>query len=250
MNMKRLSVLVMCLIGAMLESLAQDLEVPRATRAMPEQVLERLGYTVSYNNKTRNANWVAWHLTKEHTEGPWKRDGIPYMVDEDVKGARQELEDWYGHGLPIDHGHLCPAGDCKWDREAMEQTFLLTNMCPQNRELNRGDWEQLESRCRGWARHYGSVYIVAGPIFYGKKYRTMGKNRVGVPDAFFKVVLCMSKKPKALGFIYPNDGERHKMSHYVMTVDEVEKKTGLDFFYLLPDDVEKQVESVADLSKW
>lgn len=63
------------------------------------------------------------------------------MVDMDVKGGRQELEDWYGHSLPIDHGHLCPAGDCKWSKEAMEQSFLLTNMCPQNSNLNRGDWE-------------------------------------------------------------------------------------------------------------
>lgn len=229
---------------------SSSLEIPRLIENMASQILVRTGYTTSYNKNTKNANWVAWHLTSEHTEGRWSRKGIPYMVDTEVKGPRQELEDWYNTNLPIDHGHMCPAGDNKWSAEAMEQTFLLTNMCPQNSNLNQGDWEELESRCRGWARHYGEVYIACGPIFYSNNYKTIGDNRVGVPDAFFKVVLRMGKRPAALGFIYPNKGGHNDMSHYVMSVDEVEAKTGIDFFYNLPDDVENTVEAVADLSKW
>lgn len=227
-----------------------SLELPRLTATLPEQILCRVGYTTSYNNQTKNANWVAWHLTAEHTEGSWKREGIPYMVDEDVKGARQQLEDWDDLDMDLDHGHMCPAGDNKWSREAMEQTFLLTNMCPQNSALNRGDWEKLESRCRGWAKHYGEIYIACGPIFYGQDYKTIGDNKVGVPDAFFKVVLRMGKKPAALGFIYPNEGTHHPMDYYVLTVDEVENKTGIDFFYNLPDDVENDIESHSELNKW
>lgn len=226
------------------------LEIPRLTINQPEQILVRAGYTTSYNNKTKNANWVAWHLTKEHTSGNWSRDGIPYTVDTDVKGGRQELEDWYGHTLPIDHGHMCPAGDCKWSKDAMVQSFLLTNMCPQNSNLNRGDWEELESRCRGWARHYGEIFIACGPIFYNKAYQTIGDNKVGVPDAFYKVILCMSKTPKALGFIYPNNGTHHNMQYYVTTVDKVEETTGIDFFYNLPDDIENDIESIANFKKW
>lgn len=227
-----------------------ELLLPQLAVRRNSKILHRLGYITSYNSITKNANWVAWHLTKEHTDGIWKRDGIPYMVDEEISGSRQELEDWYGHNLPIDHGHMCPAGDNKWSKDAMEQTFLLTNMCPQNSELNRGDWEELESRCRGWARHYGDIYIVCGPIFYNNSYETIGNNKVGVPDAFFKVVLCMNKRPKALGFIYPNEGIHHKMSHYVTTIDDVEKQTGIDFFYNLPDDIETTVEAESKLESW
>ena len=226
------------------------LEIPNLLSKVPHQLLKRIGYTASYNQSTKNANWVAWHLIKDHTDGPWSRDGIPYMVDEEVKGKRQELEDWDNLRLPVDHGHLCPAGDNKWSQKAMEQTFLLTNMSPQNSELNRGDWEKLESRCRGWANHYGDIYIVAGPIFYTNKYKTIGANRVGVPDAFFKVILCLNKKPKAIGFIYPNVGDHHDMIDYVKTVDEVENITGIDFFYNLPDDIENQVEAVSNFNKW
>ena len=227
-----------------------SLEIPRISINCPEQILMRVGYTTSYNCETKNANWVAWHLTEEHTAGPWSRDGIPYMVDDDVNGPRQELEDWFTHDLPIDHGHMCPAGDNKWSEDAMVQTFLLTNMCPQNSALNRGDWEELESRCRGWANHYGEVYIACGPIFYSQNYKTIGDNKVGVPDAFYKVVLRMGKKPQALGFIYPNDGTHHKMSYYVLSVDDVESRTGIDFFYNLPDDIENEVESSYNLSRW
>lgn len=227
-----------------------SLELPRLTTTLPEQILCRVGYTTSYNNQTKNANWVVWHLTAEHTEGPWKRDGIPYMVDEEVKGARQELEDWYDLDMELDHGHLCPAGDNKWSEKAMVETFLLTNMCPQNSALNRGDWEKLESRCRGWAKHYGEIYIACGPIFYSQDYKTIGDNKVGVPDAFFKVVLRVGKKPAALGFIYPNEGTHHPMDYYVLTVDEVEQKTGIDFFYNLPDDIEDEVESHSEFKKW
>lgn len=225
-------------------------EIPRLINKRPEQMLKRVGYITSYNNKTKNANWVAWKLTKEHAEGPYSRKGIPYFEDEEVKGGRQELTDWYNTGLPIDHGHLCPAGDNKWSKDAMEQTFLLTNMCPQNSKLNQNDWEYLESRCRGWAKHYGEIYIATGPIFYSDKYTTIGKNKVGVPDAFFKVVLRLGKKPQALGFIYKNNGESHKIDYYLLSVDEVERVTGIDFFHNLPDEIENVVESTSDLKKW
>lgn len=223
---------------------------PKLTVKCPEQIIIRKGYALSYNQITKNANWVAWHLTREHTDGPWSRDGIPYMVDDEVKGAKQTLDDWYNTNLPIDHGHMCPAGDNKWDKEAMEQTFYLTNMCPQNSRLNNGDWKYLEERCRGWARHYGDIYIVCGPIFYSSKYKTIGEGKVGVPDAFYKVVLYLGKKPKALGFIYPNNGKSNKIQNYVTTVDDVESKTGIDFFYNLPDDVEDRVESISNYNKW
>ena len=228
-----------------------SLEIPRFSCPTTEQILKRTGYTCSYNQNTRNANWVAWHLTKNHADGPWSRKGIPYIEDADVVGAKQELSDWYNHKLNIDHGHLCPAADNEWDKEAMIESFLLTNMCPQNSNLNQNVWETLESRCRGWARHYGEVYIVAGPIFYNNNYKTIGSNKVGVPDAFYKVVLCMADKPKALGFIFPNeDPKSQNIKDYMCSVDEVENITKIDFFYILDDNIENDIEAISNLNIW
>ena len=145
-----------------------------------------------------------------------------------------------------DRGHMCPAGDNKWDRQALRETFLFTNCCPQLHSLNSGDWNDLEIQCREWARRYGDIYIVCGPVFMNRQHRTIGKNRVVVPEAFFKVVLCMNGTPRAVGFIYRNEGGRHKMMSYVNSVDEVERITGFDFFAALPDNIERRVEANAD----
>lgn len=248
------------------------IDIPRTIRASSEQILNRIGYTTSYNKNTKCPNWVAWHLTKEHTDGPYHRSGVPYLdnrgnaigispfnpeivrgdyiIDLQASNPRQEHTDWMEHPSNIEHGHMCPAADCKWSKEVINQSFLLTNMCPQDGNLNGGDWEELESRCRGWARQYGDIYIVAGPIFENGVSKTMGKNKIGIPDAFFKVVLRLGKNPKALGFIYPNNGTHHAMKEYVYSVDEVEGITGFDFFHRLPDEMENEIEKTSNIKEW
>lgn len=132
----------------------------------------------------------------------------------------------------------------------MEESFLFTNMCPQNGNLNRGDWNEMEMACRKWAKKYGDLYIVCGPILYKGKHKTIGKNKVVVPEAFFKVVLRTGDDPQAIGFIYKNTSGNRPKDSYVNTVDEVERITGIDFFPSLPDNVEKNVEATADIANW
>ena len=215
---------------------------------VPEQMLRRAGYTASYNKATKLPNWVAWHLTADRTTGPAKRSGVDFQADMNVPAPRAEDSDYYGSGY--DRGHMCPAADNKYSEKAMEESFLFTNMCPQNGNLNRGDWNEMEQACRRWAKEYGGVYVVCGPILYKGKHKTIGKNKVVVPEAFFKVVLRTGENPKAIGFIYKNaEGNRPK-GDYVNTVDEVERITGIDFFPELPDDVENKVEATADIADW
>ena len=212
------------------------------------RILHRVGYTTSYNAEWLIPNWVAWRLTHDHTSGDFKRKGVPYQEDDDVS-PRVTNDDY--KASDYSRGHMCPSGDNKWDRRAQEQSFLLTNTCPQDRTLNGGDWNELEMRCRRWAEHYGEVYIVAGPIVRSRQPRTIGRNEVVVPDGFFKVVLRMEDGPRAIGFIYDNRQDHHrKMREYVVSVDEVEQTTGYDFFAALPDEVERTIEAHADLDDW
>lgn len=211
-------------------------------------LLHRTGYVCCYNAETRLPHWVAWVLTANHTTGPYKRNGIKFQEDTDVDAPRATHEDYIRSGY--DRGHLCPSGDNKWSEEAQLQSFLYTNCCPQLHNLNAGDWNELEGKCRKWAQQYGGVYIVSGPLLLNKKHKTIGKNKVVVPEAFFKVVLCMEGEPKAIGFIYRNEANNKTMSSYVNTVDDVERLTGLDFFSALPDEVEREVEAKADLADW
>lgn len=233
-----------------------DILLPKGKAPGREQIITRKSYVVSYNPDTRQPNWSAWHLTAAHADGPYKRKQLRidgnYLEDElSVKG-RQRLDDWQGTG-GYDHGHMCPSGDNKWSLEAMRQTFFLSNMCVQNSALNQGPWEHLESTCRQWAKKYGDIHIVCGPIYYSTDYRKAGhKGRLTIPDAFFKVVMRAGPNPQAIGFIYENvsPAANDKISSHVVSVDEVERITGLDFFPTLPKKIEKEIEAHPDLSQW
>ncbi len=224
------------------------LEIPAPITSQPEQILRREGYTVSYNSNTKLPNWVAWHLTAARLKGKANRKDKDFTEDEEVSTPRATDNDYYCS--EYDRGHMCPAGDNKWSDVAMTQSFLFTNICPQAPSLNRGDWNEMENQCRTWAKQYGDVYVVCGPILYKGKHKKIGKNKVVVPEAFFKVVLSLKGEPKAIGFIYKNDDGNRPKGDYVNSVDEVERITGYDFFPSLPDDVEKRIEATADASAW
>ena len=227
---------------------ANGLEVPGKLTDRPEQILKRVAYTASYNSDLRIPNWVAWQLTGGHTEGKNKRAGVKFHEDTDVPMPRAVDFDYVRSGY--DRGHLCPSADNRWDAIAQEQSFLLTNVCPQDHNLNIGDWHELEKLCRKWAKTYGSIYVAAGPVLFKGKHKSIGKNKVTVPEAFFKVVLCMEGKPKAIGFVYRNESGNRPKSYYVNTIDDVERITGIDFFPALPDNVENDVEATSSLEAW
>jgi len=226
-------------------------ELPRMNKSCPEEIYYRIAYTVSFNSDTRNANWVAWSLLRNHTDGPFSRKKVnaPYYEDIDSITNHQILDDWRTASPPYDHGHMCPAGDNKWDEAANRQTFFLSNLCPQHEVLNQGDWENLESRCRGWAKDFGEIFIVAGPIFEGSR-NCLPESKVAIPNKFFKVIMCLNPKPMAIGFVYPNDDTKHRLYEVAKSVDEIEKITGIDFFYLIDDETEKQIEASYDLKFW
>lgn len=224
------------------------LEIPTYTRARAHsQQIEHKAYTVDYNEEWRLANWVAYSLTADQTKGPVERYN-KFDADPLVKGATAQWWD-YKH-TTYDRGHLVPAGDMKWDETAMRECFYLSNIAPQDHTFNEGDWNYLENRVRGWANFFGKVYVVCGPIV-SEHPETIGENCIAVPDSFYKVVLCdMRGEWNAIGFICPNDPTHHNLSHYTRTVDEVERITGIDFFPLLPDDVENRIESGLDWEAW
>ena len=224
------------------------LEIPTYTRAREHsQQIEHKAYTVDYNEEWRLANWVAYPLTAEHTKGPVERYN-KFDADPQVKGATAQWWD-YKH-TTYDRGHLVPAGDMKWDETAMRECFYLSNIAPQDHTFNEGDWNYLENRVRGWANFFGEVYVVCGPIV-SKHPETIGENCIAVPDSFYKVVLCdMRGAWKAVGFVCANNATHHNLNYYCRTIDEVERITGLDFFPLLPDDVEERIEAGYDKEAW
>lgn len=223
-------------------------ELPRLNNHQPEQVIEHLGYTVSYNPKWLVPNWVAYELTNSETYGEQERSNH-FKPDPLVKGDPVTTGDYSKSGY--DRGHMAPAADMKWSEQAMRESFYMTNICPQLHNLNAGDWNDLEELARDLAQQYGSIYIACGPIVEAN-YQTIGKNHsIAVPSAFYKVFLRKTHKGwTSIGFIMPNQAGNRPLMTYMLTVDEVEEQTGIDFFYNLPDSIESQVESTYSVADW
>lgn len=211
-------------------------------------VVEHTGYTLCYNEEHEQPDWVAYELTREEVYGAEDR-ADNFRADPSVKTGSATLEDYRGSGY--DRGHLIPAADLKWSAEAMGDSFYLSNMSPQDPQFNRGIWGTLEGVVRNFAATEGSVYVVTGPVLTDGPYETIGANKVSVPKRFYKVVLDYTEPEiKAIGFLLPNEGSKKSVQSFACSVDEVEEVTGLDFFPLLPDDIEGRLESTYDVRQW
>ena len=188
---------------ASITPLPKGVELPQLKRKRAEQVIQHEGYTVSYNADYRIANWVAYVLTDKEARSDKAERQNKFVVDPLVKGASATNEDYTRTGF--DRGHLAPAGDMKWSEKAMRESFYLSNITPQRPGLNRGIWKELEEQIRLWARENGAVLIATGPVIPNEELSRLGKNRVGVPRQFYKV-LCMvvNNQLEGVGFLFEN----------------------------------------------
>ena len=221
------------------------LEIPALKSG--EVVITHLGYSLSYNEVYEQANWVAYELTADETVARVKRNN-KFITDPNVKTGTAENADYLHSNL--DRGHLAPAGDMCWSQKSMEESFYLSNISPQVPTFNRGIWENFEELVRKWAVDYGSVYVVTGPVL-SKGLPVIGKNKIAVPKYFFKVVLDYNgPEVKGLGFLVPNDQQHKDIKSYLVSIDSIEKVTGINFFPLLPDKEENIIEGKVDARLW
>ena len=228
-----------------------DVGFPEISDTIPSIILERYCYTASYNKITRQPNWVMWQLTDEHVLKKPKDFFNDYQEDTDLPiEIRSTLDDYASSDY--DRGHMCPGGDCNWDYKGRDETYYLSNMCPQNPNLNRGDWKEIEMACRKWAKQYGCVYVVCGPLFLKSQvHEKIGKNEMPVPEAFFKVVLCVEPNQlKGIGFICRNTDGNKKKDFYVNTIRQVERITGYGFFPKLEDSIKNAVYDIDNINVW
>lgn len=224
-----------------------SLEIPVLQAPRQEQIISHTGYTVSYNETWRLPNWVAYELTRQETKGKEKRSDR-FIADPRVKGTIATNTDYVRSGY--DKGHMAPAADMKWSGVVMKESFYFSNMCPQHPQLNRRKWKDLEGKIRDWAVTDSALIIVCGPIL-GKHPQVIGKNRISIPERFFKVILSpYASPPRAIGFLFENKSSTNPLSTYVVTVDSIEALTRMDFFTPLPDELENTLESKSDVTQW
>lgn len=223
------------------------LEYVEIPASIPQQTKEYIGFTISFNKETHTPNYVAWELLGDETTGQKGRSD-KFWTDPDLDGC-PDTRDYTRSGY--DRGHMCPSADQKWSAEAMEDCFVMANICPQQHTLNNGAWKTLENKARQWAQRDSAIMIIAGPIYNPADTIRIGRMGVRVPGAFFKVLLApYADNPRGIAFVYPNMTSPGNMQDYAMSIDQLEKITGYDFFPSLSDSIEKKVEAVYSFKEW
>ena len=228
--------------GAHVKSETRVFLLPASTTG---QVIHHQGYSLSYSEPHEQAEWVAYELKKSHlSKSHFKR---PYFeVDQAVKTGAASWKNYKNSGY--DRGHLCPAGDKNYSQQAHDETFLTSNISPQDPDFNAGIWNTLEQKVRYWARKYDGVFVVTGGVLKSD-LATIGNERVAVPKLFYKIVYDPDNE-KMIAFLIPNKDSNEPLYNFVVSVDSVEALTGIDFFPELEDELEDKLEAMNNYKNW
>jgi len=211
------------------------------------QIIKHDFYTLSYNEKAEQAEWVAYELTKAQLGRTHRKR--PYFIrDKKVKTRSADYRNYKKSGYS--KGHLCPAGDRKFSKEAFKETFLTSNISPQKLDFNAGVWNRLEGKVRYWASKNKRLYVVTGGVLTSN-LKTIGREEVAVPKQFYKILLDYTEPQiKAIAFLMPHQNSKKPLFKFVVSIDEIEQLTGIDFFPALPDDLEEKLESTSNYKNW
>ncbi len=212
-----------------------------------ESVLNHLYYDFVYDENHEQAKWIFYKLYPSYIIKSFERKN-DFRKDPFVTSGSADHLDYKGSGF--DRGHLMPAADMVWSKEALSESFFYSNMSPQYPSFNRGIWKRLESRVRKWVSTSDSLYILTGPKL-NMKLNSIGPNEVSVPEYYYKVILKFHQNnTEGIAFLMPNESSKADLSDYVITIDDLEENLEMDFFHDLNDSLQESIERNSDLSQW
>lgn len=222
-------------------------------RGMSNRVIDHTAMVVYFNTQYHIPNCVIYDFSSTEAlqcdaPGAERRKNYKYNPDP-ATAASPDRGDYRGSGY--DRGHMAPAMDMKWSKASMTEAFYMTNMCPQNHQLNNNVWRIMEETIHRWAKRDKRLIIATGPV-PGNDMEMIGPRRnIAVPKAFYKVVYAPGQG-RAIAFVYNNatDNGQGSMRSHVVSIDYVERVTGLDFFPTLSPQVQTSLESRSNYDLW
>jgi len=238
------------LTSPMLVTIAwENLTMGHPLASTTDTILSYSGFDLGYNEPYEQAAWVAYVLTRDEIESGSIGRTDNFRPDTNLSTGSASLADYRGSGY--DRGHLAPAGDMKWDPQAMSESFLMSNMSPQAPAFNRGIWRKLETNVRTWALEKDSIFVITGPVLHPID-SFIGENQVGIPRQYFKVLVDLSPPDHSMiAYLLPNRASSDSLKHFAVSVDSLEHATGYDFFAAAPDqEMIDYLEKQLDLKSW
>lgn len=217
------------------------------------RILRNHGFILGYSDLRGNPLWVEYALTAAENTPSLKRPG---RFETDWRSINRVSHDSYQKS-GYDRGHLAPnyAMSHLYGREGQADSFLMTNITPQKAKLNQQLWQHLEeAEIKHFAKLFGKVWVITGPVFSGTVERLSSDWTVEIPDAFFKIYITEAvsgKPPISLAFLIPQTVNGHEpLAQFVTSIDNIEMQTGIDFFAELDDRIEAHLEAAIEPLPW
>lgn len=222
-------------------------------------VLAREGFWVGHSDYFRVPVWVCYSWTRDYLKvsEAMEASSRNFKEDEELPAYARASPDFSFQETNLDRGHMAPQeSNQAWGEDNVRAGCLMSNIVPQKSGLNRGIWKKLETVERtlelpAWSE-VDCIWVICGAVFEDLKPQQTLPNKVGVPQATYKIVawLTADQKLEAHGFIFPQSASGGYLSRYLVPVDEIEKRTGLDFFWELSDKQENQAEAALQQAIW
>ena len=224
-------------------------EIALPTPIHGEEIVNHSAYTLSYNDEHEQPNWVIHMVTKDILYGAVSRTN-DFRPDPNLKCGSMDSVDYWNSGF--DRGHLAPSADFRWSLNALSESYYYSNMSPQVADLNRGAWSKLENQGREWSLDCNELFVVTGPILKPNLPKVQqGSFHLSIPEYYYKIFLDFyGPEYKAIAFIMPNKKIDDPIMDYLVSIDEIEQKTGINFFPALDDTLEERLEKKSIQVEW
>ena len=222
-----------------------------------ENYLEHTAYFFEYDEKHEQSSWVAHMITPE-VENLGSARTNDFRVDPLVVSGTAEQDDYFNYypdrkegeqydGFGYDRGHLAPSADFRWYEKAVSESYYYSNMSPQDPDLNRKKWSELENMLRNYVvRNNVPLAVITAPILEDDLPKIkQSRNGVSIPKFYLKIAYDHTNQ-RIIGFLMANKELTRPVDMYTISVDELEKQTGYDYF----PKIDQSLESSYDVKVW
>lgn len=245
------------------ESIKTMKSVGYPTASNDIEIVEHSGLVLGFDCNFKMASWVFHVLTPDVSFGSVSRSN-DFRVDKKISCSSAVEMDYFLRkensdgtfaydGFGFDRGHLAPSADFRWSANALSESYFYSNMTPQRPEFNRESWASLEGLLRKIVdQEKKQFYVITGPVLHeGLPEIERSVNKLKIPELHYKIIVDASaNNPRGMAFLMPNKKCNERLSAYVISIDSLERLTGIDFFPMMNDALETTIEQTADFNAW
>lgn len=227
-----------------------------------EELICHSAFCLVYDEEHEMARWTAHIVSRDIATGGINRTN-DFRIDSLIKTGSSEEADYFlqfekddgtiGYdGFGYDRGHLAPSADFRWSATALSESYLYSNMTPQLPDFNRELWSDIESFVREYVYNNPGldVFVVTAPVLNDnlpKLERSV--NNISIPEFHYKIVVDFVNN-RGIAFLVSQKNIDYPIESYVVSIDSVEKITGINYYPKLTREDEMLIESTADISLW